>query len=206
MMWTFLPLSSVVKQELMWIFPSAIANILCRAEACDGRDVREKGGKKGAAVFVLLGTEKKQDRPVKGRDEVNPGTKSRWDVMSAQRNRFVRNASGVKETHCRNGKETVWEEKGRTTEPEKRRYSRREAGEKQEEMQGCGGVSTVYQGTFWFPLKAFFPEQGTEQEENVCRCLGRPSKMSECWLLQTTLCFLSERRNGNFLQARQKSF
>lgn len=91
--------------------------------------LEKRGDKKGAAVFVLLGTEKKQDRPVKGREEVKPGTKSRWDVMRAQRNRFVRNESGVKETQCRNGKETVWEEKGRTTEPEKRRrYSRREAG------------------------------------------------------------------------------
>lgn len=65
----------------MWIFPTAIANLLCRAEAWDGRDVRKRREKKkkGAAAFVLLGTEKKQARPVKGRGRGEPGDKEQME-------------------------------------------------------------------------------------------------------------------------------
>lgn len=78
MMCTFLLFFSVVKQELIWIFPTAIANLLCRAEVWDGRDVRKRK-KKETAAFVLLGTEKTQARPVKDRGRGEPGDKEQME-------------------------------------------------------------------------------------------------------------------------------
>lgn len=48
---------------------------------------------------------------LKAREEVNPGTKNRWKVMRAQRNRFTRNINEIKAMGCQNSKETVVEEK-----------------------------------------------------------------------------------------------
>lgn len=42
---------------------------------------------------------------------MNPGTKNRWKVMRAQRNRFTRNINEIKAMGCQNSKETVVEEK-----------------------------------------------------------------------------------------------
>lgn len=71
------PFFSVFKQELTWIFLTAIANLLCRAEAWDGRDVRKRKTKqnKRSSCFCVPRHRKKQSRPVKGRGRGELGDK-----------------------------------------------------------------------------------------------------------------------------------
>ena len=90
---------SAVKQELMWIFPTAIVNLLCRAVSWDGRDVREGKKKRSSCLCATRKKKKKkkkkkkQCRPVKGRGRGETGDK---EQMRAHRNRFVRTT--MKET------------------------------------------------------------------------------------------------------------
>lgn len=53
--------------------------------------------KKRKLLPLCFSAQKKQTRPVRqAGGEVNLGTKNRWNVMRAQRNRFSENANGVK--------------------------------------------------------------------------------------------------------------
>ena len=73
---------SAVKQELMWIFPTAIVNLLCRAVSWDGRDVREGKKKRSSCLCAPRHRKKKKKKKSsadqsKAGEEVKLGTKNR---------------------------------------------------------------------------------------------------------------------------------
>lgn len=73
---------------------------------------RMLGKKKKKKSNCLCATRQRKSRPDQSEagKEVNLGTKNRWNVRRAQRNRFVRNANGVKYMQSWKSKEMVGEE------------------------------------------------------------------------------------------------